>query len=280
MILVTGAGGKIGTSLVDLIKGVPFRATYNSPGKLVAARERGIDAMAIDYAKPDTLEPALQGVDTVFLLSAGPGHVQLEANIVAAAQRAGIKRIVKLSVWMADQELYEIGAGHRAIERMIEKSGIPWTFLRPNGFMQNYLGDAATIKAHGAFYRQSMDRGVSFIDVRDVARSALQVLTTSGHDNKAYELSGPERLTNVETANILSRVLGRIVTYVPVSAESARTAMRAAGLPNDRIDSIENLMSAYQKGVGESLTPDLENLIGQPAICFEQFVKDNIAAFQ
>ncbi|MFP3243897.1 MAG: hypothetical protein RXR20_04890, partial [Paraburkholderia sp.] len=85
---------------------------------------------------------------------------------------------------------------------------------------------------------------------------------------------------NVETANILSRVLGRIVTYVPVSAESARTAMRAAGLPNDRIDSIENLMSAYQKGVGESLTPDLENLIGQPAICFEQFVKDNIAAFQ
>jgi uncharacterized protein YbjT (DUF2867 family) len=134
MILLTGAGGKIGATLAELINGVPFRAAYNSPEKLVAARERGLDAVAIDYAKPQTLEAALQGVDTVFLLSAGPGQVHLEANMVAAAKSAGVKRIVKLSVWKANTESYTIATEHRAIERQIESSGIAWTFLRPNGF--------------------------------------------------------------------------------------------------------------------------------------------------
>ncbi|MGT2476569.1 SDR family oxidoreductase [Paraburkholderia terrae] len=280
MILVTGAGGKVGSALVDLIKDYPFRAAYNSTGKLVAARERGIDAIEIDYAKPETLYPALQGVETVFLLSAGPGQTHFEANMVDEAKLAGVKRIVKLSAWMADKELYTISAAHRAIERMIEKSGVTWTFLRPNGFMQNYLNDAVTVGTQGAFYRQSMDKGVSFIDVRDIARAAFRVLTTTGHENKAYELSGPESLTNAETAAILSTVLGKRVAYVPVSAEIASGAMNAAGLSRDYIDSIENLMLAYQLGVGELVTPDLEDLIGQPAIRFEQFARDHISAFQ
>ncbi len=280
MILVTGAGGKIGATLIKLLNGASFRGAYNSPEKLVAARDRGLDAVHIDYARPETLEAALHGMDTVFLLSAGPGYVHLERNMVDAAKTVGIKRIVKLSAWQADKEPYTIAADHRAIERVIEASGIAWTFLRPNGFMQNYLGDAATIKTQNAFYRQAMDNSVSFIDARDIALAAFKALTTSGRDGKAYELSGPESLTNLDTANILARVLGKPITYVPVPAKVARAGMQAAGLPTDRIDSIENLMGAYETGIGAPVTPDLEGLIGRRAISFEQFVRDHIAAFQ
>jgi uncharacterized protein YbjT (DUF2867 family) len=280
MILITGAGGKIGATLIELLKGVPFRAAFNSPSKLTVARERGLDAMRIDYAASETLTPALQGIDTVFLLSAGPGQVHLEQNMVEAAKTAGVKRIVKLSAWKADKELYTIAADHRAIERVIEASAIVWTFLRPNGFMQNFLGDAMTIKTQGAFYRQAMDNSVSFIDARDIARGAAAALTEAGHENKTYELSGPESLTNADTAAILSDVLGKTVAYVPVSAEAVRAGMQSAGLPNALIDSIENLMMAYQTGVGAPVTPDLEELIGQPPIRFEQFVRDHISAFQ
>jgi uncharacterized protein YbjT (DUF2867 family) len=125
-----------------------------------------------------------------------------------------------------------------------------------------------------------MDNSVSFFDVRDIALAAAATLTGVGHEGKAYELSGPESLTNSDTATILSTVLGKTVAYVPVPAEVARAGMRSAGLPEARIDSIENLMSAYQKGVGAPVKPDLENLIGRPSIRFEHFVRDHAAVFQ
>jgi uncharacterized protein YbjT (DUF2867 family) len=125
-----------------------------------------------------------------------------------------------------------------------------------------------------------MDGSVSFIDARDIARAAAKVLTTSGHDGKFYELSGPEGLTNADTAAILSKVLGKTVVYVPVPVEAARAGMEAAGLPRAMIDSIENLMSAYQTGVGASVSLDLEQLIGQPSVSFEQFVRDHMTFFQ
>ena len=198
MICVTGAGGTVGGELVKQLEfaRTPFRAVYFSPEKAEAVRARGIDVAIIDYLNQETLRGAFQGCDKLFLL--GPNvqnQTQLEVNAVQIAKQAGVRHIVKLSVMGADQEAYAIALVHRPIERAIESSGMAWTFLRPNSFMQNvatYLSH--TIKAGRAFYTASGDGKISHVDVRDIVAVAVQALTGTTHTGKAYTLTGPEAL--------------------------------------------------------------------------------------
>ena len=180
MICVTGAGGTVGSELIKELESAhaPFRATYFSFEKAEAARARGIDAAVIDYNRPETLRAAFQGCDTLFLL--GPNvltQTQLELNAVEAAQRVGVRHIVKLSVMGADEEAYAIALVHRLVEKAIEASGMAWTFLRPNSFMQNvvtYMSN--TIKAEAAFYSASGEGKISHVDVRDIVAVAVKRL--------------------------------------------------------------------------------------------------------
>lgn len=136
MILVTGAGGTVGTALTEVLKaeGHRFRAAYHSPDKAEKAKSKGYDAVQLDFAAPETLRRALAGVETVFLLGTGiRGQVEGETNVVNAAKAAGAKKLVKLSAWGAADEQFSLAKMHRTIECTIEASGLAWTFLRPNG---------------------------------------------------------------------------------------------------------------------------------------------------
>lgn len=236
MILVTGAGGTVGTPLIAALKagGHRFRAAYHSPDKADQARRNGLDAVLLDFAAPETLTPALAGVDTVFLLGTGvKGQIEGETNVVMAAKAGGVKRMVKQSVWAAGDEGYPLAKMHRTIEKAMESSGIAWTFLRPNGFMQNFADDmAGSIKDKSAIFQPAADCKISHIDARDIASVAARLLTASGHEGKAYDLSGPQALSYDEAAKTLSRVLGKDVTYVALKDEDARAGMTAAGLPD------------------------------------------------
>ena len=146
MICVTGAGGTLSREVIKQLEGkkAPFRAAYFSKRSAEAARARGLDAITIDLNDLDTLRVAFHGCRTVFLL--GPNAVnqtQLELNAVEAAAAAGVRHIVKQSVMGAAEELFSLARIHRPVERAIEESGIAWTFLRPNSFMQN------TVTLHG-----------------------------------------------------------------------------------------------------------------------------------
>ena len=153
MICITGAGGTVGTAVIKQLESAkaPFRAGYFSEDKANAARGKGIDAVIIDYNRPETLRAAFQGCDKLFLL--GPNaqnQAQLELNAVEAAKSVGVSHIVKLSVLGADEEAFILAKIHRPVENAIESSGIAWTFLRPNGFMQNvvtYMGETINLKA-------------------------------------------------------------------------------------------------------------------------------------
>ncbi|MGH8238088.1 MAG: SDR family oxidoreductase, partial [Steroidobacteraceae bacterium] len=173
MILVTGASGTVGTALVAVLKagGHRFRAAYHAADKAAAAAQDGYDAVTIDLTKPDTLPPALVGVDAVFLLGTGVRRqAEGEKNMLDAAGAAGIRLLVKQSIWRAAEEEYALAHMHRSVEEAIEASGLAWTFLRPNGFMQNLSGPmAAAIKATGAIYQPAADARISFIDARDIA---------------------------------------------------------------------------------------------------------------
>jgi len=271
MILVTGASGTVGSEVVKALGGrsAGVRAGYRTRPQNVPA---GVESVKLDYERPDTIRPALQGVDTLFLLS---NTVDPERKVVDEAKRAGVKRIVKLSVIGAAEEGFTFARWHRAVEKYIEASGLGWTFLRPNGFMQNvvtYMGE--TIRSQSAIYSPAGNAAASHVDARDVGAVGARVLTDKGHEGKAYELTGPAALTYGQIAEILSRVLGRTIGYVPISPEQYRQAAVAAGTPEGYADALVDLNRYYLEGKASVVTPSVRQLTGRDAIPFEQFARD------
>jgi uncharacterized protein YbjT (DUF2867 family) len=284
MILITGAGGTVGSEVIKQLASadIPFRATYFSNAKADAARANGIEAVLIDYNRPDTLRAALQGSDRLFLLGpSAPNQTQLELNAVAAAKAAGVRHIVKLSVLGADEEQFVIARIHRPVEKAIEASGLAWTFLRPNGFMQNivtYMGD--TIRTEGAFYTASGEAKISHVDVRDLAAVAVRALTEPGHERKTYALTGPEALTYDEIAAVLSKVLGRPIRHVSLSPSDLKSGMLAAGSPEWYADMLLDLERYYREQGASRVTSDIKQVTGFEPRRFEQYARDHSPALQ
>ncbi|HKY33901.1 MAG TPA: SDR family oxidoreductase [Candidatus Polarisedimenticolia bacterium] len=283
MIVVTGAGGTIGSELVRLLGATEqrFRAVHRSPDKARRAVEQGMDAVAADFARPETLRPALDGAEALFLLSpSGPGQTEREAAAVAEARRAGVRRLVKLSVWGASEESFSFARLHRPVEKEIEASGMTWTFLRPNGFMQNLLLSAESIRTGGTFALPGGEARISHVDARDVAASAAAALTQQGHGRKAYELSGPEALTYGRIAQELSEVLGRPITHRDVSDQEYRDGMRGAGLTAWQADAVLDLIRYYRAGHAARVSPAVRQLTGREATPFAAFARDHAPLFQ
>lgn len=212
----------------------------------------GVETRTIDFDRPETLPPALEGVEAVFLASYATRH---EAALVPAAVKVGVERNIKLSAWQADREAFVVGRWHREVERAIERSGLAWTFLRPNGYMQNvvtYLGE--TIRNEGAIYDSVGDARVSHVDVRDVARVAARVLTEPSHEGRIYELSGPEALSHHDLAATLTRVLGRPIRYVAIDDEDYRQGCLDAGMAAWEADAWVDLNRYARTGATSAIT--------------------------
>ena len=284
MICVTGAGGTVGSEVIKQLKSAkaPFRAAYFSKEKVEAARARGIDAVMIDYNRPETLRVAFQGIDKLFLLGpSAPNQTQLELNVVEAAKAGRVRHIVKLSVWGADQEAFVLAKVHRSVEKVIESSGIAWTFIRPNGFMQNivnYMG--GTIKSEGAFYSAIGEAKISHVNVHDIAAVAVKTLTEPGHEGKAYTLSGPQALTYADIATELSKVLRRSISHISLSPSDLKTGMLTAGSPEEYADKLLDLERYYREEQASRITNDIKQVTGRDPIRFEQYARDSASSLQ
>lgn len=280
-ILITGAGGTVGSALARELAPRRPRLAFHSPEKAARAKAEGHDSVVLDFDAKGSLGPALAGVDAVFLLSAsGSDQLQAEVDSIEAAKVHGVRKVVKLSAWGADQGAYAIARIHASIEHRLERSGLAYTLLRPNGFMQNFANFmAASIRTQNAIYQPAADARISHIDVRDIARVAAAALTSSTHDGQAYDLSGPSALSYAEAAEILSRVLERPIRYVPLSDEAARDAMLSAHMPAHQADILIDLNRHYRTGAGARVSPAVQAITGQPPLAFEQFVRDHAAVF-
>jgi uncharacterized protein YbjT (DUF2867 family) len=283
MILITGAGGTVGTALVEQLKrsDQKIRLTFRSQDKAAQAAAAGYGAVVLDYAQPETLGPAFDGVDTVFLLGTGVlGQAEGEINLVNAAKAAGVQKIVKLSMWGAGTEEYALARMHRTVERAIEASGLEWTFLRPNNFMQTFVTyEAESIRAEGAFYLPAGEAKINHIDVRDIARVAARALTAPGHVGKAYNLSGSKAISYTEAAAILSEALGKPVRYVAVSDDTAKSAMIAGGAPEIYADYLIELYQYFRAGRAAGVSSVVKDITGHDPMTFEQFARDYAEAF-
>jgi uncharacterized protein YbjT (DUF2867 family) len=282
-ILITGGTGTVGSVLLEKLAATDakVRALVRSQGKAERIKASGIEAVIGDLGKPETLPAALNGVEKVFLLtSPTERQAELERNVIAAAKNAGVSHIVKLSAIGAGPDAPPLIRDHYLIEQEIERAGIPHTHLRPNGFMQNILMTAPTIKEKGLFYGPLGEAKVSYVDARDIAAVAAAVLTGDGHQGKAYEITGPQSLSNKEVAQEFSSVLGKDVQYIDLPLEAMRSSMLGSGLSAWLTDRLIGLYEFYRDGRAAAVSHVVREVTGQEPITFRQFVREHVEAFE
>jgi len=289
-ILVTGASGTVGSELINQLSSatadINVRAAAHSiESTKMFTKSESVESIQIDYNKPDTLKDALKDVDRVFLLTPFQSDmVELSSKFLKEIGDSGnIKHIVKLSVMGADSEPGIIGSRlHRQVEKMIEDSGITFTFLRPNFFMQNFVTFfSRSIKEQGAFYLPAGDGKISFVDVRDIAAVAVQALTNNNdgrHNGKAYTITGPEAISYGDVARILSEQVHKKISYIDISEDDARKGMKATGSDEWTINYMIELFDIIRKGYLSQVASVVDDVTGKRPITLSQFAKDYSAA--
>ncbi len=282
MILLTGATGKIGRNLATILgeRGVPTRALVRDTTKAADIAAAGVELIQGGLT-PTDLDRALTGVDTVYLAVGGtPDQVELENAVIDGAARAGVKRIVKISVNGADPAApLTLAKWHGEIEQHLAASGVPATILRPNFFMQNFLGSAGSIAGEGNLYGASDDGRVAFIDDRDIAAVAANVLVGDGHDGKEYVLSGPDSLSYPEVASTISSATGKPVTYVNLTDNQMRGALLGMQFPEWLANAYIDLNLVIRNNWAAEPIGDTERLLGRATRSFSDFARENAAAF-
>jgi uncharacterized protein YbjT (DUF2867 family) len=282
-ILVTGATGTVGSTVVSLLENqdVTVRALVRDPAHapgIPGGRRRITRA---DFAYPDSLRAAMQGVDAVFLACGNvPEQVRYECAVIDAAARAGVRRIVKLSARGA-----AMGAPvaywdwHGRIERHLHSSGVGAVVLRPGFLMTNLLAAAGSVREQGMIFAPAGAARIAMIDPADVAAVAAVALTTDAHDGRTYVLTGPEAITYRQVALALSGATGREVGYVDIPREAAGPALAAAGLPPFAAEAVLDVFDDLRRGGQESLTGSVHDILGRAARPFASFAADHAGAF-
>ena len=283
MILITGATGNNGQDLIRQLTaiGQRVRALVRKPTEAAKLDGSNIEVVAGDFDQPESLEAAFQGVEKAFLLTpVAERFVQWQKDFIQAAQRAKIKHLVKFSAMGAHaRSASELLKLHAETDEVLRHSGVPFTILQPNGFHQNMLSLANTIKAQGVFYWPMRTASQSTVDIRDISAVAVKAFVSSGHEGKTYVLTGPEALTFQAAAEKLSSVLGRRIQYVDVPISAAADGMRKSGMPDWNVHAVSELLAYFATGAVATVTDTVPRLLGRSATSFEQFVKDHRAAF-
>ncbi|WP_406011200.1 NAD(P)H-binding protein [Streptomyces sp. NBC_00637] len=279
MILVTGATGTVGGEVVRrLPAGVRLRIMARDPARVTGAPPTA-ETVAGDYEDPQSLNRALAGVHTALVVTnrAGGGD---DATFAAAARRAGVRRLVKLSA----AAVLDAGADdfltrwQREAEEQVRGCGLQWTLLRPRAFMSNALGWMASVRGERtvrALYPASPN---ACVDPRDVAEVAVRVLTEEGHAGRAYTLTGPQALTAAEQSEELGRLLGvrlRLVELTPEEAFAAWAERYPAPVAEALLHSAGRQLAGAKAGVEDTV----REVTGRPARSFAQWAEDHLGAF-
>jgi uncharacterized protein YbjT (DUF2867 family) len=284
-IVVTGASGTVGAHVARVLcdRGARVVAVVRTQDEVDAVPAECAEIRVADLRDDHQAREALDGADKVFMVTpATPDQVEIGDEIVAAATDAGVVHIVKLSLMGADAKPGTIlGRWHRHMEKSIESVGLRATFLRANGFMQNFAGDwGRTIATEGSFALPAGNAAVSYVDARDVAEAGAETLLGDGHDGVAYTLTGAAALTHVEIAETLGRVLGHPVAYLDVSEDDMRRRLEDQGVPEPIVTGALEIWALQRAGGGSLVTTDLEEITGRSPTSFEQFARDHAAAWR
>ncbi len=277
-ILVTGATGNIGGEIVRLLKekNADFIAGTNSRSI------EGVDSVALDFADVQSLETAMQGVSTLFMVLANhPDMITWGKNVIDAAKKCGVSHIVRSGGSLADESSpIGVRAALAQTDRHLKESGIDYTITAPNYFMQNFINFHGDDYKTGAIYLSAGDGKVAWVDVRDIAAVNVEILLNPGkYRYQTLTITGPKALSYAQAVAVLNDVLGKDAKYFAVSDENAIKAMTEMQFPEFVINLMIDLNLCIREGFAEETATTVKDITGRDAISFEQFAQDNKGAW-
>jgi len=279
MILVTGATGANGAELIKLLStaGVPVRAMTRRANQALA----GVEFVTADFDDPQSVRRALEGINRAFLVTNSSERVEAQQlAFVEAARAAGVRHTVYLSqLHAATNSPVRFLHYHAVVEAALAASGMAFTNLRPNLYMQALLGFRSSITAQGRIFAPAGDARVSIVDVRDIAAIAAAAITGSGHEGKTYDITGPQALTHAELALELTEALGREVTFVDIPESAMRDALHGFGIPQWQAEGLIEDYAHYRRGEAADVSTAVQEVTGKPPRTFAQFARDYKPAF-
>jgi NAD(P)H dehydrogenase (quinone) len=285
-LLVTGATGKLGSKIVDaLLKTVPanqLAVSVRNPEKAEGIKTRGVEVRQGDFDRPETLDTAFKGIDRLLIISADGDNetrIRQHTNAVAAAERAGVKFIAYTSIANAQESKNMLAPTHKATEEAILKTGIPYSFLRNNWYLENESSSIQGVLAGAPWVTSAGTGKVGWALQQDYADAAAAVLAGNEHENTIYELSG-KLFTQEEFASALGAVLGKEVPVQQVDDSSYAEIMKGAGVPEYLIPFLVGIQKDIREGTLEIESSDFEKLLGRPAAPLSEGLSQIVQSIQ
>ena len=287
MLLITGAAGNSGRLIVKALsqQAQRLRALVRRPETVeLFSGMQGVEVQVVDLARPETLEPALDGVDTALLISSADERMlETQCVFVDAAHASGVRRIVKFSGQESgigfDPKAFRFTRMHDEIEACIERSGLRWTHLRPSQFMQVYLREAPSIAKAGVLELPAGEIQLSPVDLADVASIAAAVLADDQGDGQRLAITGPQALTMYEVARAIEEAIGRSVSYRPITIEERSARLKAVGIPPFAVDALAEQAAERLLHPRSLVDLSTHERYGVPATTFAQFARNHRARF-
>ncbi|MGW3283195.1 NAD(P)H-binding protein [Streptomyces sp. NPDC001002] len=281
MIVVTGATGNAGRSLVRTLAAAGERVTATSRGISDADVPEGVRYRQADLIDPESLRPVLEGADALFLQNGGPSaHLLNPRDIVDVAKAGGVRRVVLLSSQgvATRPESASHGDTARFIEDAVRQSGMDWTVLRPGGFDSNAYAWAESVRTRREIAAPFADVGLPTIDPDDIAEVAAAALREDGHAGRIYELTGPALSTPRGRAEAIAAALGEPVRFVEQTRDEARVQMLQF-MPEPVVETTLGILGAPNPAE-QRISPDVERVLGRAPRTFAEWAQDHIAAFR
>lgn len=277
-IAITGATGQFGAIALDLLKAKNANviALVRNPSKI-----SGVEARKFDYSQTEGQVEALNGVDTLILVSSneiGQRSTQ-HRNAIESAKKAGVKHIIYTSLLGAtnDNTVKSLAGEHVETEAVLKSSGLTYTILRNGWYTENYTASIPAALANNAFYGSAKNGRISSALRAELAEAAVNVALGEGHDNLTYELAGSTSWTLADLAAEISKQSGKEIPYVDISAEDYAAALVQAGLDEGFAGLIAQWDVDASKGALYSEDKTLEKLLGRPTARLEVAVKQALS---
>jgi len=278
-ILIIGGTGNIGTPLVDLLKGSDqsYRVLVRSDENEAKMASAGVPTVRAELGDWPSIDAALEGVSTIFLLSApSPVMSDLHEGLIDRAKSADVRKIVRLSAEPANYSkglpMYE---QHSEVDDYLVASGLDYVILRPHYFMQNIPQMHATfMKDQGMFAQYMGDSRIPMVDARDIAKAALAGLTSDAFNGKVHIITGPQSISFEDVATAFSKSLDKEISYVNLSYEEQKVGLEAYGTPEMIVQTVMTLFKRWSEGEDQPATSDYETITGEKATDIEKFAAD------
>ncbi len=273
-VLVVGASGTVGTELVRILKSKGQKVVQATSKKDVQPGQ-----VHLNLVTHEGIEDAFKNVDRVFLLSP-PGHTnqhELLFPLVEMAQKIKAKKVVLMTAMGANAVNT---APLRQVEIKLEKSGLNYNIIRPNWFLQNFNSYwIQGINKDSKIYLPVESAKGSFIDARDIAAVAAELLLSDKFNNRDFDLTGPEALNHDQVAALISEVSNRKIQYQNITPDAMYSGLVSAGLPKDYAQFMLMILDFFKQGYSERTTDAVELITGRKPISVKQYTQDYKSAW-